>query len=72
MINIKTNFDGEGTNVECEVHIEGRKAAVREFYGVIKTLSKADNEVFTDALGLLVDDKFKEMRERSKDDESDG
>lgn len=69
MINIKVNYDGKGTESNCEVHIEGRKAAVCEFYAVLKSLSKCDNEVLTDALEMLVNDKFDEMLKRGEDND---
>ncbi len=71
MINIKVNSNGKETEVKCSVHIEGRKNAIHEFYAVIKALSECDNDVFTDALGLLVNDKLDEMLGGDDDDESD-
>ena len=68
MINIKVNFDGKGTKTECEVHIEGRKAAVCEFYSVLKSLEKCDEDFLCDAFEMLIKDKI----EGSDDDESEG
>ena len=61
MINIKVNSNDKETEVKCSVRVEGRKNAIRQFYAAIKALSESDNDVFTDALGLLVNDKFDEM-----------
>jgi len=71
MINIKANSNGEETEVKCEVHIEGRKNAIHEFHAVIKALAKCDNDVFTDALGILVSDKPDEMLGGNDNDESE-
>lgn len=70
MINIKVNSNGKETEVKCEVHIEGRKNAIHEFHAVIKALTECDNDVFTDALGILVSDKLDEMW-GDDDDESE-
>lgn len=69
MINIKVNYDGKGTETNCEVHIEGRKAAVCEFYAVLKSLEKCDGDVLCDAFEMLLHDKIKEAQD---DDESEG
>lgn len=70
MINIKVNSNGKETEVKCEVHIEGREKAIHEFHAVIKALTECDNDVFTDALGILVSDKLDEMW-GDDDDESE-
>ena len=67
MINIKVNNNGKGTEVICEVHVEGRKKAIEEFFGVIKALSDCDDEVLCDALEILISDKLG----GNDDDESD-
>ena len=71
MINIKVNSNGKETEVKCEVHIEGRKNAIHEFYTVIKALSECDNDVLTDALGILVSDKLDATLGGDDDDESE-
>lgn len=58
MINIKVNSDGKEMEVKCEVHIEGRKNALREFYAVLAELSKCNDNVLCDALDMLVTDKL--------------
>ena len=68
MINLKVNYDGKGTETNCEVHIEGRKAAVCEFYAVLKSLEKCDDDVLCDACEMLLNDKIKEH----DNDESEG
>ena len=67
MINIKVNNNGKETEVKCEVHVEGRKKAIEEFFRVIKALSDCNDEILCDALGILISTKLG----GDDDDESD-
>lgn len=63
MINIEVNSNREEMDVKCEVHIEGRKNALREFYAVLNELSKCNDNVFCDALEMLVMSKIEGGRQ---------
>ena len=68
MIEIKVNCKGKKTEVSGRVNVEGRANAVNEFYAVLQTLSKCDENVLVDALERMVADK---LEGGDDDDESE-